>query len=115
MCRSSPLNVAARNVSASGRASDAPITREPRQSTFRSSCSTAWRARIGVVAHGGANAGKLARRNRRADAAAAHHDAAIGLSVAHRLGHALPRCRGSPPAPWCAVPRSMTSWPPLAR
>ena len=85
MCRSSPLNVAARNASTSVRASDGPITREPRHSTFRSSCSTACRARVGVVTDRGANAGELARRDRRAGAAAADHDAAIGLPVAHGL------------------------------
>ena len=43
--------------------------------------------RVGVVADRGANAGKLARRDRRAGAAAADDDAAIGLPVAHGLRH----------------------------
>ena len=44
-CRSSPAERRGQiSASTSVRASDGPITREPRQSTLRSSCSTAWRA-----------------------------------------------------------------------
>ena len=87
MCRSSPLNVAARNASAS-------VARQRRANHARAQAQHVQVVvldrlprRVGVVAHRGANPGKLARRNRRAGAAAADHDAAIGLPVADRLGH----------------------------
>lgn len=42
---------------------------------------------VRVVAHRGANAGELARGDRRARAAAADHNAALGPRAEHSLGH----------------------------
>src|ERR1051325_9356686 len=46
---------------------------------------------VGVVADGGADAGKLVGGNRDAGPAAAHDDAAIGVAVAQRVGDGLSR------------------------
>ena len=89
MCRSSPVNVAARNASASVRASAGPITRDAEAQHVQVVVLDGLPRGVGVVAHRGANAGELARRDRRAGAAAADHDAAVGLPVADGLGHGL--------------------------
>ena len=115
MWRSSPLKVAARNASTSVRASDGPITRGAQTQHVEVVVLDRLPRRVGVVTDGGANARKFARRDRRARAAAAHQDAAVGLPVADGLWRPPRRCRGSPPAAVVWVPRSVTSCPCWAR
>ena len=66
---------------------------------------------VEVVAERGAHAVHLVGRDLLALAAAAEHDAELGVAARRRPGRPPRRSAGSRRAPRCAVPRSSTSWP----